>query len=116
MNLTCIVCPNGCSVTAEKTENGWTVSGNLCPKGRDFAISEVTDPKRSLCSTVKTTNPDMPRLPVKTDGDISLNLIFRVMELINSVELGVPVASGDIVIENVLNTGVNIISTSDMYR
>ena len=114
MNLTCIVCPIGCTITVTENNSQLTISGNRCTKGRDFAIAEATHPMRSLCSTVKTTDPDMPRLPVRTDGDIPLNLIFSVMALINSTVLANPVSSGDIVIENVLDTGVNIISTCNM--
>lgn len=53
--FTCIVCPNGCRLHTE-VENGavTSVTGNRCPKGRDFAGKECTAPTRSLCTTVKT--------------------------------------------------------------
>ena len=51
--FTCIVCPNGCRLHTE-VENGavTSVTGNRCPKGRDFAEKECTAPTRSLCTTV----------------------------------------------------------------
>ena len=44
--LVCIVCPRGC--TMEVTESGgeYTVTGNFCKRGRDFAIAEQTTPMR----------------------------------------------------------------------
>lgn len=114
-NFTCIVCPNGCSLSIEKVGDQWEVKGNSCPKGRDFAISEVTDPRRSICSTVKTIFKKAPRLPVKTSGEVPLKDIFNVMHKINSVQVEKPIHTGDVVIENVCNTGVNVVATSDLY-
>ncbi len=47
--FTCIVCPNGCRLQTE-VENGavTSVTGNRCPKGRDFAEKECTAPTRSF--------------------------------------------------------------------
>lgn len=113
--LTCIVCPNGCLLKIDKKDDDWIVGGNLCPKGVDFAIGEMINAKRSICSTVKTIFERVPRLPVRTNGDIPKELIFLLMEKINSVEINHPVHSGEIILENVLDTGVNVIATSDMY-
>jgi CxxC motif-containing protein len=114
MELTCIVCPVGCRITVDKKDGAYAVSGNQCPRGRDFALMEATDPRRSLSSTVKTTDPTMPRLPVRTDGEIPRDMIFPVMALINETEVNRPVHMGDVIIADVLGTGVNIISTCDM--
>lgn len=114
-NIICILCPNGCSLSIEKIGQEWTIKGNKCSKGKEFAISEITDPRRSVCSTIKTTFKEVPRLPVKTDGEVPLKDIFNVMVEINSKSLGKPVHVGDVVIENVSNTGINIIATSDLY-
>lgn len=114
MNITCIVCPAGCNITVSEKDGEWITAGNTCSKGRDFAISEATNPTRSLTSTVRTADPDMPRLPVRTDGEIPLNLIFKVMDIINSVEVKSSVNIGDVIIPNVLETGINVISTGSM--
>lgn len=114
--LTCIVCPNGCSIKINNVDGEWQVEGNLCKRGREFAIGEMTNPKRTVCSTVRTVYEGMRRLPVRTDGEVPLGSIFNVMGCINSVTLDHKVNSGDVIIENVCGTGVNIISTSDMYE
>ncbi len=114
-NITCIICPNGCLLKVDKQGDEFVVSGNLCKRGVEFAINEMTNPKRSICSTVKTSYKSVPRLSVRTDGEIPLNYIFKVMGEINKVYIDHQVHSGEIIIRNVLGTGVNIISTSDMY-
>ena len=114
-NLVCIECPIGCSLTAEKIGEQWDVKGNRCVKGVNFAINEITDPRRSISSTVRTTFKTVPRLSVRTQGEVPLNTIFAVMEQINSVSLDHPVHIGEVIIENVSNTGINVIATSDLY-
>ena len=114
MEFTCIVCPVGCALTVEKQDGQWTVGGNICPKGRDFAIAEATHPTRTLCTTVKTADPAKPRLPVRTDGEIPLHMIYDVMGAINGIEVREKVDMGDVIIPDVLGTGVDIIATANM--
>lgn len=112
--LTCIVCPNGCEISIEKSEGDWIVTGNLCQRGKEFAINEIINPKRSICSTVKTIYKEVPRLAVRTDGEIPFKDIFPLMKLLSTVIIDRHVHSGEVIIENAINTGVNVIATSDM--
>lgn len=114
-SLTCIICPNGCLLEVDKQGDEFIVSGNMCKRGREFAVNEITNPKRSICSTVRTAYMSTPRLPVRTDGEIPFDYIFKVMGEINKVYIDHPVHSGEIIICDVLGTGVNIIATSDLY-
>lgn len=111
----CIICPNGCFLEIDKQNEEFIVRGNMCPRGREFGINEMINPKRSICSTVRTSYKSIPRLPVRTDGEIPFSLVFNTMKKINEINLDHPVHSGEIIIENILETGVNIIATSDMY-
>ena len=43
--LTCIVCPRGCRL---KVDDNMEVSGNACPRGKIYAINELTHPILSL--------------------------------------------------------------------
>lgn len=63
--LTCIGCPRGCTLKIERDGDGWSVTGNTCPRGREFAVSEMTAPRRTICSTVRTSFPGAPVLPVR---------------------------------------------------
>jgi len=114
--LTCIVCPNGCAMEVTVDGINITVSGNKCPKGEQFAITEETKPMRTICSTVKTAFPKVPVLPVRVSAEIPKNRIFDVMSEINKVYLTETVGCGDVVIPNVLGLGADIIATSSILK
>ena len=108
-NMTCIVCPIGCSLEVE-LEDGKVVSvkGNTCPRGEKYAISECTNPERMVTTTVRCENGMV--LPVKTDKPIPKDKVFECMKIINKTKVDLPVRVGDVIIENVF--GSNIIATS----
>ena len=108
--LVCIVCPNGCLLKID--EKTLKVEGNKCKKGEEFAISELTAPKRTLTTTVKTAFKDVPVLPVRVSGEIPKDKIFDVMKEINKTVVDKTVKRGETVIKNVLNLGVDVIATS----
>lgn len=112
-NLTCIICPRGCNIKVE-IENGKikSIEGNTCPRGYDYAVSEVTNPVRTITSTVKLENGKM--LPVKTNKPIPKELMFKCMEEINKIVAKEPIKIGDVLIENVLGTGSNVVATKNV--
>lgn len=114
--FSCIGCPRGCLLHVEEENGGLTVTGNSCSRGREFATSEMTAPKRTICSVVKTVFADAPVLPVRVSADIPKEMIFDVMGEINSVTLTERIGRGDVVIKNVLGLGVDVISTSDLLK
>ena len=83
--LVCIVCPRGCTMTLEGEGKDVKVSGNSCKRGAEFAVSEMTEPKRTICTTVRTAFPDVPVLPVRVSKEIPKDKIFDVMAQINKV-------------------------------
>ncbi|SHH36668.1 DUF1667 domain-containing protein [Tepidibacter thalassicus] len=116
-NITCIVCPMGCRMKVIKHEDGnYTVEGNTCKRGEKYAIEEMTCPKRVVTTTVKIKDGVLNLLPVKTNGPIPKELIFDLMEFLDEVKISAPVKVGDIVVENVLNTGVNIVASRNMDK
>ncbi len=114
--LVCIVCPKGCTMTVEGEGENITVTGNSCKRGMTFAISEETEPKRTICTTAKTAFSEAPVLPCRVSADIPKDKIFDVMKEINSVTVTEKIGRGDIIIENVLGLGVDVISTSDILK
>ena len=109
--LICIVCPRGCQLTIDENNN---VTGNGCPRGVTYAINEMTCPKRMLTSTVKIISNSINRLPVITSEEIDKSKMFDVMKEINKVEVKAPIKMHEVIIKNVLNTGVDIISTREI--
>lgn len=109
--MTCIICPVGCTLTAELEDGKFiSVSGNCCSRGSEYAKTECTCPTRSVTTTVLCDNGTM--LPVKTNRPIPKNKIFECMEIINSYTVHLPISSGDVIIENVF--GSDIIATKSV--
>lgn len=111
MELVCIVCPRGCRINVE---NG-VVSGNSCKRGEAFALSEMTCPMRTVCSTVATTFEDYPVLPVRTNGEIPKDKIQDLMKEINAVVVDKKTKRGDVVIEKVVGTDVDVVASASIY-
>lgn len=112
--MTCIVCPNGCSLQAEEKDGKWEITGNQCKRGEKFAIEEMTHPMRTICSTVRTVYPEIPVIPVRVSAEIPKEKIFDVMREINKVTVKQIYKTGDAVIEDVLGLGVDVVVTSDI--
>lgn len=108
----CTNCPKGCEikVTAEN-EKPLVISGFSCKAGLAFAKSEIEDPKRTLTTTIKILNGVEILLPVKSQKPIPKALIMACMKNINEHTIPAPVNIGDVVIKDVLNTGINIVAT-----
>lgn len=112
--LTCIVCPRGCHLEVDDELN---VKGNFCPRGAVYGKSEVSNPVRTLTSTVKLVgSKEFFVLPVKTAAPIPKGKIMEAMEEVNKVEAKVPVRRGDTLLENIASSGVALIATRDVLE
>jgi CxxC motif-containing protein len=110
--LICITCPKGCHLIVDAEAN--KVTGNSCPRGIEYGINEVTHPVRVITSTVKVKNGQISVVPVKTKTAISKELNLKCMEEINKIVIEAPIKIGDVMIENVLGTGVDIVATRNV--
>ncbi len=110
--IICIVCPVGCQmeVVEDAGPKGYLVTGNACARGEKYGIKELTNPTRMLTTTVKIKGCPQRRLPVRTDTAIPKEMIFPCMKLLDGIEAEAPVAMGGIIVENILDTGANIIA------
>lgn len=108
--ITCIVCPNGCELTVDGNE----ISGNLCKKGIDFAVQEMNNPKRVVCSTLRTEIEGVPVVPCRTNKEVPKEKMFDVMREINQYVIKERLKSGSVVIKNVAGTDADIITTANM--
>ena len=114
--LYCITCPTGCHLEVEMNGAEITVSGNGCKRGFDFAVTEMTNPTRSLTTTVRTSFPDVPVLPVRTEGEIPKNKLQEAMRALNDVVVSHSLGCGDTVLEDVAGCGIRVIATSNALR
>lgn len=109
--LICITCPRGCHL---KVDDELNVTGNFCPRGAIYAKAELTHPVRMVTSTVAIGSTSECRLPVKTKEPVPKELIFPVMEEIRKTVINAPINIGDVVIENVCGTGIDVIATKEI--
>ncbi len=112
--LICVACPLGCPITVTIDDNGnvTDVTGNTCKRGDAYAHTEVTNPTRMLTTTVRVEGGNSYVVPVKSANPIPKGMMFECMEIINKAAVKAPVKIGDVVIENILGTGVDIIATN----
>ena len=110
--LTCIVCPMGCTLTVTRNEEGeiLSVEGNTCPRGVPYAKNELLHPVRTLTTTVKTANGKL--LPVKTDKPIPKESLFAAMEKVNGIVAPEGVKIGDVLLADLF--GANLVATADL--
>ncbi|MVB10103.1 hypothetical protein CAFE_07770 [Caprobacter fermentans] len=115
--LVCTVCPNSCGITVELNEKAEAVRvlGNKCPRGEAFARQEITCPVRVITSTALLRCEDGREalLPVRSSEAFALSKHARAMELLRHVTVRSPVRMGDIIIRNLLDTGVDLIASCD---
>lgn len=109
--LTCIVCPRGCRL---KVDDNMEVTGNSCPRGKIYAINELTHPTRTITSSIRVNNRPYTLVSVKTDKPIPKDKMFDVMKEIDKLEVQAPTRIGQIVLPNILGTDANIVITKDI--
>ena len=113
-NIICVACPMGCGVTVEIADNGdiLSVTGNTFKRGDAYARAECTNPVRSLATTVKVNGGIHNVVPCKSAGSLPKDKIMECMKIINNAQADAPVALGDVLVENILGTGIDIIATN----
>jgi len=113
-NLTCIVCPIGCSLEVEESGGDLLVTGNKCPRGADYAREEILAPKRIVTATCLLDGGDVGsvrRIPVKTVTPCLRDKIPALLTDIYKVKISLPVKVGDIVISDWNGEGIDVVAT-----
>ena len=110
--ITCIVCPRGCRMTADIQGENITVTGHTCPRGEKHAIAEILNPVRSLTSIVRVSNRSDTMVSVKSAAPIPKGEMFAIMERIHKTTVEAPIAIGECIIDNIC--GTRIIATKEI--
>jgi len=111
--LTCTLCPRGCRLAVDENSN-FTVTGNACPRGAEYGRAECENPVRTVTSTVRLLSGTHPRCPVKTDRPVPKAQVKNAVLALRSISLCPPVRLGQVVLEDVCNTGANFIATRSL--
>lgn len=113
--MTCICCPLGCSLTVSQEEDGSVgVDGNSCPRGAEYGVKELTDPTRTVTTTVRVKGRKQTMVSVKTSKDIPKGKIMECMKALAEVEVQPPVHMGDVICRNVAGTGADVVATKNL--
>ena len=114
--LTCVVCPAGCRITVTLNDAGAieSIEGYTCLRGKTYAANEVTHPVRTLTSTVPVMTAEGKKmLPVRTDAGIPRERLFEAMKIVRAAEAKAPVRTGDVLIADFIEPGVNLVACKD---
>ncbi|HEY5583896.1 MAG TPA: DUF1667 domain-containing protein [Ruminiclostridium sp.] len=116
--IVCIVCPNGCRMKVfVNEENKVTlVEHAMCKNGVAYAKKEIQSPQRSLTSTIKVINGNLPLVSVRSDRPIAKEKIEEAISELRKLELQAPIEYHQIIIHDILGTGANIISTKQVLK
>ena len=120
--LTCIICPMGCSMEVEVETDAdghkkvLSVKDNGCKRGEQYAAKELQNPTRTLTSTIKVNGGVLPVVPVKTAGEVPKNMLLQCMEVVRRASCKAPVKRGDILLYDLLGTGINVIACADVEK
>ena len=114
-NFVCIVCPRGCRLEVEREDDGLIkVSNYQCVRGIEYGKNEFVNPMRMLTSTIRIEGAKYRRLPVISKGEIAKDKLFSCLELLYSKSVKSPIKEGDVIQENICDTGVDIVASITM--
>ena len=115
--IICTLCPNGCEIEVEYTnKEDAVITGNLCNRGNGYAVSECFDPQRTFTGNVKVEGSLRKRLPVRSNKTIPRDKMMACAELLNTIRLEAPVEAGYKVLENIFDSGADIVAAMSIRR
>ena len=101
----------GCALTVTEEGGKVTVTGNTCPRGEKYGVSEYTEPKRVVTTLVRAQGGGV--VSVKTSDAFRKALVPEVLRAAAGYVLDHSVRAGDIVLKDVAGSGVDFIATTD---
>lgn len=110
--LTCIICPRGCTLTAEIENGQVAVTGHTCPKGAEYAVNEVLHPMRTVTATIRVSNRRDTMVSVKTAAPVPKDRMMDVMAVLRKTTLEAPISIGQILLPDI--DGSAIIATKSI--
>jgi len=112
--IICVACPKGCRLKAVRKDGQILVTNEGCKRGIEYAISEIEDPRRMVASTVRVSGGRHPLVPVYTEEPFPKGLIPKLLTKLREVNLQAPVQIGQVVIQDALDTDINVIASRDL--
>ena len=82
--------------------------------GAEYGKNEISNPLRTVTASVAVEGGIHPRLAVRTNRAVPKGKMFEIMNVLHSFKAYSPIKRGDVLIENVCNTGADIIASRDI--
>ncbi len=115
--IICVNCPRGCRVRVKSQDGEITdITGHQCDMGIDYAKEEFKNPTRILPTTVRVKNGRLDLVPVKTAKPIPKNKIGAAMQELAGILVEAPVSRGDVITENIADTGIEVVATRSIAK
>ena len=91
------------------------VRGFGCDAGRNYALQEITSPKRIVTTTVAVRGREDLLVPVRTSEAVDKSDVNKVLALCSRLSVRLPVTAGSIVREDVCGrgSGVDLVCSVD---
>jgi CxxC motif-containing protein len=114
---TCIKCPLSCEIEVFE-ENGdiTEVKGYTCPQGEEYAVEEYKHPERMVTTTVRVKQGVLPVVPVRSKDPVPKGMVKECVNMLSTITVEAPVACGEVVCKNILETGVDIVASRDLGK
>lgn len=118
--FTCVVCPNGCPIEVEYTEEDphkiIDCKGNKCPRGETWVKQEMEDPMRTFSTSVLVVDGESLEASVRITEPISLKKVFDVMNAIRKIKVSAPLHIGQVLLSNPAGTKTQVIVTRNVAK
>jgi CxxC motif-containing protein len=116
--IVCIGCPLGCRTTLRMSGRGEVlkVLGYKCNQGRQYVLEEYRNPVRIFTTTVLTEKSSRSLLPVRTNLPILKSKLKEATLTLVRVKVKPPVRLGQVILPNILNSGVDVVATDDLLE
>jgi CxxC motif-containing protein len=117
-NIVCIGCPLGCRTALRIDPHGdvLKVTGYKCKEGRQYVLEEYRNPVRVFTTTVLTEKSSRPLLPVRTNRPILKSRLKEAALILVCVRAKPSIRVGQVILPNLLNSGVDVVATDDLLE
>lgn len=113
--INCIICPLSCAgeIICSCNEVIETKGFN-CLRGADYAREEISNPKRTLTTTIRVASGELPSIPVVSQSPLPKDKVLACARYLSNKIVFAPISEGEVVCHNILNLGIDIIVTRNL--
>ncbi len=107
--ITCTECANRCKLLVEQQGEDIIVTGNHCPRGLKSGREEFLGERVTVHGVVRSSVTEAGKVSVQTNRPIQKGMVYKVTLAMKRIKLDKEVVAGEVVAENISNTGADLI-------